>query len=312
MPDTIVLGSSNAPSTASGATGVLANDVSADGQPQNLTATLESPASHGSVTLNRDGSFTYTTDAGFQGIDRFTYQVGEGTAVGNSATVTLLSYHASLVDKLYQQVLHRPAEDGGLKHWAGLLDHGSSLDVVATGIFNSVERLDPLVTQFYEKFLLRGTDPGGLAYWVNDWQRTGDPQHVVVNILSSKEFLDDAGDTNNGFVSLLYERLLSRAPESGGLSYWTGLLNSGRMTTGQVAADFAITHEQHVDLVDFLYDEYFNGATPTAAQAQPYVADLDAGKTQTQIELEIVDSPDYSNNPPPPAPGTVGEALYQH
>lgn len=111
--DTFVLGS-RGPFAGSGATSVLANDTSADGQPQNLVATLVSSTTSGSLTLYSDGSFVYTPDASFQGIDRFTYQVSEGGTAGNTVTVTLLSYNASLVDKLYQQVLHRPAEDSGL------------------------------------------------------------------------------------------------------------------------------------------------------------------------------------------------------
>jgi hypothetical protein len=113
---------------------------------------------HGALTLNPDGSFTYTPDSTFQGIDRFTYRVSEGAATGNTVTDTLLSYNASLIDKLYQQVLHRPAEDAGLAHWTSMLDQGAPLDVVAQGIFNSPERLAPLVSHFYEEYLGRAPD----------------------------------------------------------------------------------------------------------------------------------------------------------
>ena len=63
-------------------TGVLSNDTDADGDP--LTANLVTPASHGNVTLNSNGSFTYTPAAGFTGTDSFTYQANDGTL--NSAT----------------------------------------------------------------------------------------------------------------------------------------------------------------------------------------------------------------------------------
>jgi hypothetical protein len=112
-----------------------------------------------------------------------------------------------------------------LKYWTNLLDQASPPDVVATGIFNNTERLNPLVTQFYEQYLGRGTDPGGLAYWVADWQAKGDPRDVVENILSSPEFFDDAGGTNLGFVTLLYERVLQRPGEPRGVSYWVGLMS---------------------------------------------------------------------------------------
>jgi PKD repeat protein len=315
-PDTLVLGPTG-PYSGSGASTVLANDTSADGQPQFLLANVTSTTTLGSLRLNPDGSFTYAPGTTFQGIDRFSYQVSEAGTLGNTVTDTILSYHASLVDKLYHQVLHRSAEDGGLVFWTAQLDAGKPLDVVATGIFNSTERLNPLVTQFYEQFLGRGTDPGGLAYWVADWQNKGDPRDVVENILASKEFFDDAGDTNLGYINLLYQRVLVRPAEQSGLDYWVGLMgppsNESRL---QIASQFYDTHEKHVDLVDFLFSEYFNGVTPLP-DATPYVADLDGapgvgGQTETQVEKAIIDSTEYNTNPPEPAAGAVGRALYPH
>ncbi|HVX12713.1 MAG TPA: DUF4214 domain-containing protein [Pirellulales bacterium] len=309
MADTFVLGPSG-PYNASGATSVLANDTGPD--PQNLSARLVSTTTNGTLTLHSDGSFTYTPGPGFQGIDRFTYQAVEGNIGGNIVTVTLLSYNASLVDKLYHQVLHRSAEDSGLIYWTAQLDAGKALDVVATGIFNSVERLDPLVTQFYEEYLDRGTDVSGLNYWVADWQTKGDPRDVVENILASPEFFDDAGDTNNGYILLLYERVLQRPAEAQGLSYWNGLMAPPNNETRlQIASQFYDTHEKHVDLVNFLFGEYFLGVSPQP-DATPYVNDLDVGQTETQVEEAIIDSSAYRSNPPEPAAGAVGRALYPH
>jgi hypothetical protein len=318
-PVTYVLGP-GATLSGSGATGVSAYDASNDGMPQDLVANLVSTTTNGRLTLNADGSFTYTPGPTFQGIDRFTYDASEGAAIGNTVTVTLLSSNASLVDKLYQQVLHRPAEDGGLEYWTGLLGQGQPLDLVAQNIFNSAERLDPLVTRFYETYLLRGPDSQGLAHWVADWQTKGDPSDVVLNILSSPEFFNDAvslygtvmPDHNEDFVRLLYQRALDRSSDNTGLLYWTQKLDALQIAPIQAAAAFYGSHEDHVDLVNFLYGEYFNGATPTAAEAAPYVADLDTGQTETQVELAMIDSAPYQNTPPEPAAGSVGTALYPH
>jgi ELWxxDGT repeat protein/VCBS repeat-containing protein len=73
--------------TTTAAAGVLANDVDPDGDV--LTATLAGQPSHGSVTLNADGSFTYLPASGFSGTDAFTYQASDGGAVSNVATVTV-------------------------------------------------------------------------------------------------------------------------------------------------------------------------------------------------------------------------------
>ena len=69
------------------APGVLANDSDTDGDP--LTAVLVPNGTPGSVTLNADGSFTYTPPAGFSGSDHFTYQASDGTALSNLATVNI-------------------------------------------------------------------------------------------------------------------------------------------------------------------------------------------------------------------------------
>lgn len=308
LPDTFVISQSST-SSGSGSTGVLANDLPFNNQP--MTATLVSGTSNGALTLNSNGSFTYSPGSTFAGIDRFSYQVSEDGRVGNTVTDTLLSYNASLVDKLYHQVLSRSADDQGLIYWTAKLNAGASLDVVAKGIFNSPERLVPLVTQFYQKYLLRATDAGGLSHWVADWQATGGPDDTVNSILGSQEFLDDAGDTNAGFVTLLYQRFLGRSPDPDGAAYWTGRLNSGELTRYQVANGFQSSPEQHAMLVDFLFSEYFQNVTPTPDPA-PYIDQLNAGQTETQVELNIINSPTYHDNPPRPAPGAVGIALFEH
>lgn len=69
------------------APGVLANDTDIDSV--SLTAVLAGDPSHGSVTLNTDGSFIYTPDANFNGSDSFTYEANDGAASSNTATVTI-------------------------------------------------------------------------------------------------------------------------------------------------------------------------------------------------------------------------------
>ena len=59
------------------APGVLANDTDPDGDP--LTAVLVTGPSHGTLTLNANGSFTYTPAANFTGTDSFTYRASDGT-----------------------------------------------------------------------------------------------------------------------------------------------------------------------------------------------------------------------------------------
>ena len=67
--------------------GVLANDSDVDVEA--LSALRASDPLHGELTLNADGSFTYTPHSGFDGTDSFTYRASDGDAESGLATVLL-------------------------------------------------------------------------------------------------------------------------------------------------------------------------------------------------------------------------------
>ncbi len=69
------------------APGVLANDMDADGDA--LTASLVSGPAHGQLTLDANGSFSYTPAAGYSGSDSFLYAASDGKAGSNTATVSI-------------------------------------------------------------------------------------------------------------------------------------------------------------------------------------------------------------------------------
>jgi VCBS repeat-containing protein len=69
------------------APGLLANCFDADDD--SLTAALVTGPAHGTLTLNANGSFTYTPATGYYGTDSFTYKANDGRADSNVATVSL-------------------------------------------------------------------------------------------------------------------------------------------------------------------------------------------------------------------------------
>lgn len=80
-------GFEDVPFMISAALGVLTNDVDPDGP--SLTAQLVATTSRGTLTLNGNGSFTYTPELNYVGTDSFTYRVSDGTLTSNTVTVTL-------------------------------------------------------------------------------------------------------------------------------------------------------------------------------------------------------------------------------
>src|SRR5438045_7509108 len=69
------------------APGVLANDSDVDGN--SLSAVLVSNPTHGTLTLNANGSFGYVPTTNYNGIDSFTYRASDGSLESANATVTI-------------------------------------------------------------------------------------------------------------------------------------------------------------------------------------------------------------------------------
>ena len=72
---------------AIGVPGVLVNDFDVNGD--EISAQLGVDVAHGNLIFHNDGSFSYTPDAGFVGLDQFTYRAYDGELYSPYATVTI-------------------------------------------------------------------------------------------------------------------------------------------------------------------------------------------------------------------------------
>ena len=81
-------GDMNAALVVNVAEGVLANDSDPNMDP--LTALLFSDVSNGTLNLASNGSFTYTPDIGFYGMDQFRYQAFDGGIASVPSEVTII------------------------------------------------------------------------------------------------------------------------------------------------------------------------------------------------------------------------------
>jgi hypothetical protein len=93
-------------------TGVLANDSDLEGNP--LTAALARQPNNGTLTLNGNGSFIYTPNANFHGVDSFTYRASDGANTSNLATVTINVTEVDEPNQLFGSVTPGSYEESGL------------------------------------------------------------------------------------------------------------------------------------------------------------------------------------------------------
>ena len=74
--------------TVDAAGGILTNDADVDGDV--LTPTVTSQPLHGVLVVNADGSFSYTPEANYNGLDGFSYLVSDGTTTSDVASATIM------------------------------------------------------------------------------------------------------------------------------------------------------------------------------------------------------------------------------
>ncbi|MCA9135963.1 MAG: tandem-95 repeat protein [Planctomycetales bacterium] len=118
----------------SAASGVLTNDTDADLDP--LSAGLVSLPTNGSITLNSDGSFTYTPTPGFAGTDSFSYVANDGVLGSNPATVTI-TVNETLFPPVASDDVFAGSEDTALSGNVLVNDTDANGDVLTAAIVDS-------------------------------------------------------------------------------------------------------------------------------------------------------------------------------
>ncbi len=196
------------------------------------------------------------------------------------------------VTLLYANVLHRAPDDGGLNYHVTNLQNGLPRAIVLLGFSESPENkaqtasevaaglsfvpwpngrvyltdgnyfeTDPSgmaaqVFRLYQAALGRPADAVGFGYQVGNVELVGLalPQ-LAQNFMNSPEFVQKYGSlSNTDFVTQLYANVLHRAPDSGGLVYWTNLL-----ATGTARANVLLGFSESPENINNTLDAVFAG-----------------------------------------------------
>lgn len=308
-PEIYVVGASGG--SAAAAPGVLGNDTNPNSG-WAMTPGITSTPAYGSLSLNTDGSFTYTPNGSFQGIDHFTYVDVVGPTTSNAVTDTVYSHGGALVAKMYQQMLKRAAGDSDVKGWAPSVDaNTANIQGVDQGVYNSNEYESPKITNWFYSLLGRGPSASDLSYWENIWTQYESPEAVINGIASTAESFNYAqtqyhySDANSNWVSLIYPAILNRAVDSGALSYFTGELDNHYMTQGQVAQALTSSNEYRDGVIQSFF-QTFLGRSASSSDLNYYQGLMDNyGYTQLHVQQVIVGSGEYLGNPPAASAGTA-------
>ena len=77
----------------------------------------------------------------------------------------------------------------------------------------------------------------------------------AARLIGSTEFQTLYGGLDSaGFVQAMYQNVLDRPGDPGGVAYWTGLLNSGQSDRAGVLVAFSESREHQIALAPFIND----------------------------------------------------------
>lgn len=103
----------------------------------------------------------------------------------------------------------------------------------------------------YQAAFNRTPDAGGLGFWINAMDSGATLKQVAEGFVNSAEFKAVYGTnpTNAQIVNKLYDNVLHRPGEIGGLNFWVGVLDAKAGTVAEVLAGFSESAENQAGLV---------------------------------------------------------------
>ena len=194
----------------------------------------------------------------------------------------------------YRDFLGREGDAAGIGGWVSALVAGTyTRPMVIDAFVNSPEFggfVAPVVRLYFAAFL-RVPDYAGLTYNAGLVRGgTVSLKQLADFFATSPEFVARYGSlTNAQFVTLLYQNVLGRAPDAGGLAGWTSLLDGG-LSRGQALLGFSDSAEYQAAmanevLVTMMYTAMLR-RTPEPSGFSGWLAFLDAG---TYTREQVID-----------------------
>jgi hypothetical protein len=277
------------------------------------TITISDTASGATIYYTTDGWTPTTNSAIYTG--PITVSMSEtitaiATASGYSpSAVVSAQYFVNsppvFVTQQYLDFLDRQPDSGGLNAWVSALNNGMSRAQLIADFIGSNEFAGKglFVAQAYVGLLGRDADSSGFRGWLN-WLENGGGTElgIVTAFINSSEFQNNFGAnlTDTQFVTLMYQNVLLRQPDSGGLNAWVSYLTSGG-TRPQVALGFLQSPEfaqlkssENRVTISLLYFDMLR-RQPDSGGFTAWIAALNSGTALTDIINAFLNSQEYAS-----------------
>ncbi|MCG7285440.1 DUF4214 domain-containing protein [Cellulomonas sp. ACRRI] len=203
-----------------------------------------------------------------------------------------LSDARAITSKLYQDMLGRPVDQGGLTSWSAAMVGGMAPAQVATGLATSAEYAYAAVDRAYRDVLGRAPDPTGIATWtaaIMDGRMRSEDLRIW--LFGSVEYFNISGQTNDRYVAALYSKMLGRTASASDIAFWSPLVASKGKDA--VVRGFWQSMESANIRVQAFYQQYLGRGADAAGMATWPPVLLARG--EGELRSQIVGSLEYRN-----------------
>ena len=164
----------------------------------------------------------------------------------------------SLIYSLYQDILLRAPDEGGVNTWRGyLIGQGWPTLTVANAILYSDEYYLQRIDAAYREVLGREPDQIGRADWLQRMQsRQVSVDEIRLNFTRSMEYYMAAGGTDETYVGVLFQTMLKRPASQGDIDYWAARARA--YGGGYVVSSIWNSYESGTIRLNVVYQNYLH------------------------------------------------------
>ena len=143
--------------------------------------------------------------------------------------------NVAFIDAIYQNVLGRPGDAGGVRFWLDAIDSGrlsrvqvllsvsdSPENIAATGTSTPIRSDEAQILRLYQAAFGRSPEVGGYSFWVYAYRGGQSLESIAAAFVSSDEWAERFGaqPTPENLVESLYQNVLGRSPDAAGERFW--------------------------------------------------------------------------------------------
>ncbi len=239
------------------------------------------------LTINTLAAGRHNLSASFAGNVDYFAQTSQGLAFAVRDPLV------QFIEDVYQKVLLRQADQGGLTFWVAAIRSGQATRFdAALNIENSSEGRGVDVSRTYQVVFGRPVDPSGLAFWVNQLVSGAKNEgSFTAALFASAEYLATHPDLN-GFINSVSEAALARAATAAELSFFDTLVQTQQGSRVTIVLLILGSPDAYNLALGQDYGEFL-ARNPDAGGLAFFLGQITGGGTPTSIASEILASDEF-------------------